>query len=44
MHSALLNNTVWVKGTTINGNNVTNSSYYVVQALKTNLAEARSGT
>ena len=33
----LLNNTVWVKGTTINGNNVTNSSYYVVEAQKTDI-------
>ena len=38
----LLNNTVWVKGTTINGNNVTNSSYYVVQALRTDISGTKT--
>jgi uncharacterized repeat protein (TIGR01451 family) len=33
-----LNNIVQVKGTTINGNNVTNSSSYVVKALKTDIS------
>ena len=37
-----LNNIVQVKGITINGNNVTNSSYYVVQALKTDISGTKT--